>query len=721
MDKAWQQSSSFACFLCCVTIADPTARLIAPPASMLSSLLSCVCDVTSDGAVSYVAWVAEGFNLCVYSESWRDIVGAAALGVHILLWSGHNASASAGEGRSVARVQDGGLTQTHRCSVRFDATASLHRFFLYFPQLYRNWNLRSASNHSLLYVCFFLLAEVAFLIASLLQRFAWGWQALRIWRVLAVCILLAQIIYYKSCARTEFQRAVETPYASRIRTANSDDEEDEYLTHPIIGVYEAAPVSNGWPKRKKPNDQQQLQSGGSAVQQAHIGLKHTNMAASQAVAAPNKSAQFGMPPNQWGQSLLSDTDGRSNSPSRSRLPSAQQHLLSQAAPRTISPNQPIRTIRSGGTDSSHSIASSPAESLGTSIDNERRRVAALQQTHQHHSRIASGSLSFAAAPRPPSATTSPAGSFHSSPSSAFRPVIHMDPPAGAGAGSGPGADFSAVTTTTSGYHILSSSSSGSAQEQGGSAAGGSSAVKLATLGLSVLCITMLSLQGVGPAGPSAGGMRQQASMMELSQPSAAARWEQQHQQPAQTMSDAGRSVLSTAAAAAAASTRTAPSFSTALGAFPSLLSSAALSAFSSPDDPSESYCNRPYDPQSVESYVIRVWSWLGVVFFCLALFPQFVYNDSWIHSVAGISFWTYRGMMAADALWIVGIVTPRHNDWIENRYSSSMDSQGVSGDGSFRLDQVILPLTIAQGFHMMACLVLFVQRARFERMNQRRT
>lgn len=214
-------------------------------------------------------------------------------------------------------------------------------------------------------------------------------------------------------------------------------------------------------------------------------------------------------------------------------------------------------------------------------------------------------------------------------------------------------------------------------------------------------------------------------MVELSQPSAMAQWSQQQQHLQTTMSSDGgaRTLLSTTAADAAASSSRrgpAPSFSTAVSALPSLLSSAISASFSLTDDPASiSYCNNPYDPADVESYVIRCFSWLGACFFCLALFPQFVYNDAWMHSVAGISFWSYRAWMAADALWIVGIVAPRHNDWIENRYSSEIEAHGAS-DGSFMFEQVILPLTIAQGFHMMACLVLFVQRARFARMQNQR-
>jgi uncharacterized protein with PQ loop repeat len=334
--------------------------------------MTCICEPL-DGAppgehAAYVELFSNLFGVCASRDSALDIAAGVLLFIHLLAWT-----------------------------------------ILFLPQLYLQYSRRSAATISLLYLSFWLLSEVFFLVTALLDRWTWLWIGLRIWRTTMTSLLLLQAIYYKFIYSNEFAPAVEAPFAR----GNGD----YFEQHDV--EYEAA--SMGWPSRKQ---------NGNIVN------------SSSRPPTGNKSSKYGMAARPWGQSLLEGGGGGTppremnmGPAAKSRLPSTHAHLSASSVPRTISPNQsPVVTTRtlskgSAVVTSSHSYSlsasagTSPTHALNSSIpsiDNERRRAAYAAQ-HRGSAMRSAGSTN--ASPLPPLTKSSSGSAFHTSPTSAFTPII----------------------------------------------------------------------------------------------------------------------------------------------------------------------------------------------------------------------------------------------------------------------------------------------------------
>jgi len=380
------------------------------------------------------------------------------------------------------------------------------------------------------------------------------------------------------------------------------------------------------------------------------------MGGSSSSVVVNKSGAYGMHSESWGETLLGQptpvrlTDpfaaqGRAHSPARSRLPSSQQHLLAHDAPRTISPNLSPKITTVRQVAAPGVSSHSVASSPAVDGFSERSRLAALQEAHRAHGR---------SSPRHQPGSVSPSTvAFQPSPGSAFRPVAQSESSLNSIS------SFSAVQTTEHTAFQVRATASTNAQPDGGAAPGGIG--KLTTIGLGLVMLTMLA------AGAHAmGGVSSSADLQATSSPAA------------------GRSLLSTESAAFSLSS-------------------------SSPFGYDPSICNMPYSPTSGTTYAVRVFSWLGCVFACLALFPQFIYNDSYMKSTRGISFVTVGLIMISNAAWVVSNTLPQHNDFLRNPFAADYDD----GEGNYYRDQVILPILISHGFIFLQLWVLVVQRKRF--------
>jgi len=143
-------------------------------------------------------------------------------------------------------------------------------------------------------------------------------------------------------------------------------------------------------------------------------------------------------------------------------------------------------------------------------------------------------------------------------------------------------------------------------------------------------------------------------------------------------------------------------------------SSVSLSS-SSPFGYEPVFCNLPYESHGATSIALRIFAWLGCVFACLALFPQFIYNDAYTKSVAGLSFFSVALGMISNLAFVGAAVLPRHNDWFSNRYAEGEDD----ADSEFFRNQVTLPLVIAAGFTFLQAWVLVVQRAKYKQSSRK--
>jgi hypothetical protein len=370
----------------------------------------------------------------------------------------------------------------------------------------------------------------------------------------------------------------------------------------------------------------------------------------------------------WGETLLGQptpvrvTDpflaqGRAHSPSRSRLPSSQQHLLSRDAPRTISPNlspkiTATRQLAAPGA-SSHSIASSPVEPFVASSMSERSRLSALQEAHRAHGR---------SSPRQQPGSVSPSNlSFQPSPGSAFRPVVHSETVNSVLGQSSVAVDFAGVQTTTtdSAFTVRAVASTNTPAGAHGGAPGGIG--KLTTIGLGLVTLTLLAASGHALSSAASS-----SDALVASEP-------------------AGRSLLS---------------------------SSSGLSS-TTPFGYDPAICNEPYHPSDdATGHALRVFSWSGCAFACLALFPQFMFNDNFFKSTRGLSFISVAIVMVGNVAWILFNTLPTHNDLLDNPHSLPPNDSG-NNEGNFYRDQIALPLLIAHGFTFLQLWVLVVQRAKY--------